>query len=294
MRKMQAWFAVVVLTVAALLMGAGAAPAPPAGVGPKPSVDVTVSLNAAPAPDELFYTQMLTCQADDLQLSRQCGFDGPACDKFLTLAVPEPSEACTWRLQGQPTVWGGECKDSRCHFTYFLPQRFRLAAYLPSSDQIFISNPVTRVALYSTYRLELAEGGAARLSEDTPLLRRAYVNGPLIALLLSLVIELIVGYLFVRLTHSPRRALWGVLIGNLLTTPLLWILIETTFRYDVFLIVLAAAEVVIVVVEGLIIARASQGQMLRARAFKMSLLLNLISFIVGTPILASLAYMGIV
>lgn len=294
MCKRVAWLAAAFATAAGLLMAAIAVPAAAADAGPKPSVDVVVSLNGAPVPEEPFYAQMLTCDPPDFQLGRQCGFDDPACDQFLALAVPEPSEACTWRLRGQPTVWGGECTGSQCHFTYFLPQRFRLAAYLPGSDQLFVSNPVTRSGLYGAYRLELAADGSARLVESTPLLRRAYVGGALVALLLSLIIELAVGLVFVRLTHAPRRALWGVLIGNLLTVPLLWVFVAAASPYGGGLLPLALGEVVAVLVEGAIIALLTRGQMRPARAFAMSLVVNLASFLLGAPVLAGLALLGIV
>jgi hypothetical protein len=275
-------------------MGSNLGPTAAADVGPKPSVDVMVSLNGTPVAEGPFYAQMLTCQLPDRQVTPQCGFDGSACDEFLALTVPEPAAECTWRLQGPPTVWGGECADSQCHFTYFLPREFRLATYLPGRDQLFVSNPVTRDALYATYRLELAEDGSARLVENTPLLQRPYVGGALLALLLSLVIELAVGYVFVRLTHSPHRALWGVLLGNLLTVPVLWYLVGTAFRYEASLLVLALAEVGVVVVEGALIAGLTRGQMRPARAFGMSLLVNVVSFVVGTPLLVILTLMGIV
>lgn len=288
------WLVTVILTTVVVLVGSIRVPTAAADVGPKPSVDVTVSLNGAPVAEEPFYAQMLTCQPPDYGMTPQCGFDGAACDEFLALAEPDPAAACTWRLQGMPTVWGGECADSECHFTYFLPKEFRLAVYLPGRDQLFVSNAVTREELYASYQLELAEDGTARLAENTPLLQRPYVAGVLLALLFSLAIELVVGYLFVRLTHSPRRALWGVLVGNLLTVPLLWYLVEAAFRYDAFLLVLALAEVGVVVVEGALIVGFTRREMRPARAFAMSLLMNAASFIIGTPLVVFLALMGVV
>ncbi len=288
------WFVAVILTTAVVLVSFLRVPAAAADIGPKPSVDVTVSLNGAPVAEVPFYAQMLTCQPPDYEMTPQCGFDGAACDKFLALAEPDPAVACTWRLQGMPTVWGGECADSECHFTYFLPEEFRLAVYLPGRDQLFVSNAVTRDTLYATYQLDLAEDGTARLVENTPLLQRPYVAGVLLALLFSLIIELTVGYLFVRLTRSPRRALWGVVVGNLLTVPLLWYLVETAFRYDAFLLVLALAEVGVVVVEGALIVGFTRREMRPARAFAMSLLVNAASFLIGTPLLVFLALMGVV
>lgn len=247
-RMKNARFVAALLMVPVLLVGSHHAPAAAADIGPKPSVDVTVGLNGAPVPEEPFYAQMLTCQAPDAQMTPRCGFDGAACDKFLTLAEPEPAAACTWRLHGLPTVWGGECVDSQCHFTYFLPTEFRLAVYLPGLDQLFVSNAVTRDTLYAAYRLELAENGSARLVENTPLLLRPHVRGVLLGIMFSLGIELAVGYVFVRLTRSPPRALWGVVIGNLLTVPLLY-LFEMTVGFHTAspLLVLVLAELGVVV-----------------------------------------------
>lgn len=291
MRKIQPWLKTAFVAAVLLLLGASVAAA---DIGPKPSVDIAVSLDGAPLSASVFYAQMLTCNAPDLQMSQQCGFNNPACDKFRELALPEPAESCTWRLQGPPTVWGGECKDSQCHFTYFLPERFRLAVYLPGHDPLFISNPVTRTALDSVYRLDLGGDGSARLVENTSLLRQSHAGGALAALLLSLVIELAAGYAYVRLTHSPRRALWGVLLGNLLTVPILWFLVSASFARGAFSLTLALSELGAVIVEGALIAGLTRGQMPPARAFSMSLLLNVVSFILGAPVLSVLTYLGLV
>jgi hypothetical protein len=314
MRKILAWDKIVLLVAGWLLVSAAAAPLAFADVGPKPTVDIAVRLNGAPVPDDTFYAQMLTCNAPNIPASERCGFDGPApsptgrpwpawggqagagCDKFIALAVPEPAEGCTWRLKGPPMVWGGECKGSQCQFSYILPERFRLAVYLTGTDRLFVSNPVTRTAMYSSYRLDLAEDGSARLVETTalPLRGRSHLGGALAALLLSLLIELAVGYIFVWLTHSPRRALLGVLVGNLLTVPALWFVVAATFPNGAFLVTLALAEVAVVVVEGLIIAALTRGQMRPTKAFVMSLLVNVMSFVLGAPALAFLAFFGIV
>jgi hypothetical protein len=49
-----------------------------------------------------------------------------------------------------------------------------------------------------------------------------------------------------------------------------------------------------VIVEGALIAGLTRGQMRPARAFGMSLVVNVVSFVVGTPLLVILALMGIV
>jgi len=266
---------------------------PSADIGPKPSVDVTVRWNGGPVADETFYAQMLTCYAPENHPGDRCGFDdGPLCARFAELAVTEPAEDCTWRLQGPPMIWGGTCQAGQCSFSYFLPERFRLAVYLPAADRLFVSNPVTRTGLRSSYRLDLADDGVASLVETTALLRRSHLGGALIALLLSLLIELALGYGFVRLTHSPRRALRGVAMGNLLTVPALWFVVAAA-PASAFLLTLALAEVGAVIVEGGIIAGLTRGQMRPALAFAMSLALNAVSFLLGAPALAFLTLMGV-
>jgi hypothetical protein len=268
------------------------AKSPHADVGPKPSVDVVVRWNAGPVADETFYAQMLTCKPPEIGASTECGFKDPVCQRFIALELPEPAEGCTWRLQGPPMVWGGTCGAGQCSFSYFLPERFRLAVYLPGADRLFVSNPVTRTALRSAYRLDLADDGAANLVETTALLRRSHVSGALLALLLSLLIELPLALGFVRLTHSPRRALLGVLIGNLLTVPALWFVV-TAVPSNAFLLTLGLAEVGAVIVEGGIIAGLTRGRMKLALAFAMSLALNFFSFLLGAPALVVLALIGV-
>lgn len=265
---------------------------PYSDAGPKPSVDVTVRWNAGPVPDAAFYAQMLTCNPPGVGATARCGFEAPVCERFVALELPEPAEGCAWRLQGPPMVCGGQCGAGQCSFSYFLPERFRLAVYLPSADRLFVSNPATRTALRSSYRLDLAADGGASLVETTALLRRSHLGGALLALLLSLLVELPLGYGFVRLTHSPRRALLGVAIGNLLTVPALW-LIVTAVPANASLLTLGLAEVGAVVIEGGIIAGLTRRRMKLALAFAMSLALNLISFLLGAPALAVLALLGI-
>lgn len=265
-----------------------------ADVGPKPSVDIVVRWSdGTPPADAVIYAQMLTCYAPDITPSQRCGFADAMCNKFIPLAIAEPSEGCTWRIQGPPMVWGGECRGGSCNFTYFLPTRFRLAAYLPSADQMFVSNPVTRAGLSSAYRLNVTRDGAAQLVETTPPLRRWHLSGALVALLLSLTCELALGYLFIRLTHSPRRALLGVLIGNLLTVPALW-LVLAALPGSVFLLTLVLAEVAAVIIEGGLIAGLTRRRMRPQLAFAMSLALNCASFVLGVPALAILTLFGVV
>jgi hypothetical protein len=109
------------------------------------------------------------------------------------------------------------------------------------SDTILLSEPFEKVGFYSTYRvsidadelsviLESAKEGSGSDQLD-PLrpnqggentLLRDSIGPILVALALTILIELAVGGLLFRLAGIPPRYLLWVLVGNMITVPLVW------------------------------------------------------------------------
>jgi hypothetical protein len=281
-----AWTLSMLLVVAACLW---LPPAAWADTGPKPSADIKVTYQGGPVPGGICYARMLDCAQTQSIPDTRCTFaDAEACQRLAAVEVPDESQSCTWRPA--PMAWGGDCKDGLCHFSYFLPQRFRLAVYVPEGGQIYVSNSIARPNFNSTFQADLRPDGTARIVETTSPLHQGQLASFLIALLISLPLELLVAWLFVRRNPRRRRVLLAVLAANLLSLPVVWFIFS---RLSEPLLIVGGGELFAVLFEAGFIYLLTRPALSVARSLVLSLVANATSFLIGGPILLMLAFLGI-
>jgi hypothetical protein len=255
-----------------------------ADIGPKPSAEIHLTLNGKNIPDPAFRATMLTCQKGGEQ------FPVAFRDLIPQLEIDDFDTArnCSWKPAF--LVHGGECRDGVCHFGYFLPDRFRLAVYLPSENAVFKSIEVTRENFNSTFEGELLSGGSMVLNETTPFIKSDIVSNTktfLIALLITLILELLVARIYVSRTKSRGKVLGSVLIANTISLPLVWFVFPLLVTGP---LVILAGEIFAFVFEGYFIHWRNAEDISLKKSFVLSILMNLTSLILGGFIFAQIYF----
>ena len=144
------------------------------------------------------------------------------CEK-LVQKIPDNSRGCYW-VPSQ-FAFGGKCQNSNCDFNYRIPEKFRLAVYLPSQDKVYLSDEVKRENFRSTFNANLFPDGTIILQETTPFIQSDLVRSIkpfFIALALTLILELAVALVFLSIAKIPKHVLVSVLIANIISLPIVW------------------------------------------------------------------------
>ncbi len=207
-------FALLALLLLALVPTRPAA----ADAGPKPRLAVHVTYEGRPI-EGPFQARMLTCAPPGAEPY----IDGPRLPGLDRLDLTDPS-GCRWQ-EPSARVWGGECADGECEFGYMLPERFRLAIYLPGEGRLYVTDVAERQGLYDRFEADLSPDGTGHLRRDSAMARNWTLRGMALALFLTLVLEAVIVLLYAWWRRLPRRRLLGVsLVANALTLPTVWLL----------------------------------------------------------------------
>lgn len=253
-----------------------------ADIGPKPSADIHVTLNGGNVQDATFESAMLTCEKEDKQ------FPVPKSRQIPQLEINEYDSAgdCYWKPAF--LAHGGHCRNGICHFSYFLPAKFRLAVFLASEDTVYISTEVTRENFSSTFEADLLSDGSMMLHETTSFGQgdtASNIKLFLIALIITAVLELFVASMFVSKRKLPRNILSAVLIANIISLPFVWFVFPL-LKMD--LSVILAGEGFAFIFEGYFIHWRNKEAITLKKAFLLSILMNLASLIIGGFIFSNL------
>ncbi len=248
-----------------------------ADIGPKPSADIHVTLNGQSIQDATFNAKMLTCQKEENKF--------PAREIIPQLNISEYDSVnnCYWKPA--ESAWGGDCQNGNCHFNYFLPSEFRLAVYLPSQDKVYLSAEVTRENFRSTFEANLLSDGNINLQETTPFAQSnsaKNIRNFFIALILTLIIELLVALIYVSSTKISKKVLISVLVANVISLPIVWF---------VFPLAILLGEIFAFAFEGYFIHLLNRDIISLKKSFILSILMNLASLIIGGFIFLFLSMM---
>jgi len=244
-----------------------------ADIGPKPSADIHITLNGQNILDSSFNAKMLVCQNEE---NRPSGMD--IIPQF-NISDYDSADNCYWGPAG--FVSGGNCHDSICHFGYFVPYQFRLAVYLPSEDKAYLSAKISKKSFTSTFEAELLPDGAISIYETTPFIQwdsTKAIGRFLIALIFTLILELIVAMVFVSIAKIPKKVLIAVLTANIISLPIVWF-VFTLIMPDSLAILLG--EVFAFVFEGYFIHLLNKKIIPLKKSFLLSAIMNIVSLIIG-------------
>lgn len=189
---------------------------------------------------------------------------------------------------------------------------FKVAIYLPSQGQVFVSNSIKRSyeGYYGrdttqVYQVQLTKSGEASIIEDSgsynddladssidsniegpskdyvyPLGSHGFGAVVLVSFLVTLFLEQIAALIFTLIKKFPKIILLAVVIGNIVSVPLLWIIVSRFYR------ILYPMEILAVVFEAWLLKLFGRGKISWKWCLIVSLAMNLASFIFGPIILS--------
>lgn len=309
---MEEIFFIIFFCAAVFLPNAVFADAPP-----PPPITVLVQYENRDLSDPQFYATILTCPATEGDRSFRSILNGiqdknsPEHEALVKLDIAEKDQKqdCSWGPSFLPSSDGYSCKNSLCMFDWALGD-FRIATYIPSLDKTFISNPIGRSykGYYGRdtdkfYTARLTKDGQSVITNRIGVFDKINTTNKVVdkqnvgvssdstrfygvlyfgfsSLILTLIIELIAGLIFALLKKFPKRILLGIVIGNLVSVPLLWLLVTSNYW------LLMPGEIGVVIFEAWMIKLFSGRKMNWKWCLIFSLTLNVLSFVFGPVILA--------
>ena len=153
-----------------------------------------------------------------------------------------------------------------------IPEEFRLLLKYSTGD--VVTPEMNKNGMNSYHRI-LITGNTAE--DITPLFKTTYSNYS-IALFATLILELIVAGIFFLFTKIPMRYLFVIGLLNLITHPVLWLITSNITGYGTPLIIL---EALVTAFEGYVIFRMLKGSLTLFKSLVLSILMNVISFVIG-------------
>lgn len=249
-----------------------------ADVGPKRTVDLEVSYNNEPITDEVFYAKLLECPKELYWDDPRCDFDGEICSKFKSVSIPDIEKDCNWSLS--EIVWGGECTNSRCEFSYWIPHEFRVVLYLPSKDKTYVSDAASLRTFNNRFLMNIRDDGTA----DIVPFEADKIALFLIALGITLGLESIVAVCFCSEAKIKYSIIRYVIAGSIITLPFVWFVFPLFF---VGMRMYLYAEFFAIVFEAYFIHVLNKNIISLKKSFILSIIMNIVSFILGGIIFVS-------
>lgn len=234
-----------------------------------PSAQMHLTYNGQDISEGVFHAVLLGCQ-------RIPAVHPPSPVPQLNISEYDSIKNCRWEQWNRP----GVCQDSNCQFWY-APHEFKLAVYLPSMDKIFLSAEVTNKEHKSVYEANLLPDGSISLQETTLFSQTALANTIkqfIIALLLILIIEIIVAFVFISVKGISKKLLISVLIANIISFPIIWFIFRLLRMGPLDYLF---GQIFAFVFEAYFIYLLNKQIITLKRAFVLSLAINLASLIIG-------------
>lgn len=214
----------------------------------------------------------------NLSEQARCEEGNEMCGKLIQ-KIPDNERGCYWTIA--PLAWGGNCQNSNCHFNYFLPSEFRLAVYLPSQGKVFLSAKVTRENFRSTFEANLLPDGTINLQETTSFIQSNFaesIRNFIIALVLTLILEIITALIFVSIAKIPKKVLVSVIIANIISLPIVWFVFPLIKNIPLAILL---GEIFAFVFEAYFIYSLNRQIITLKKSFVLSLIMNLVSLLIG-------------
>ena len=246
-----------------------------ADIGPKPEVDIQIDVQGEPVQDQVFYARMLECNERELNLS---DYAAPLeIEELDSISIFDANKGCTWQIAR--LAWGGECRFSECSFWYMPPREFRLAVYLPSEERTYISGDAERINFYSTFKASLESDGTISIKETTPPFNTDAGRTLMVDLIITVIIELAIGSIYVVRKAFSRKVLLYILIANLISIPIVHLLLPMVFTE--FFSLLLISELFAIFLEAGLFHLFDKNTFPMRKAILFSFILNIISFLIG-------------
>lgn len=157
------------------------------------------------------------------------------------------------------------------------------------ADKTRVSNVFENTGFNSRYDVIVDNDkltiGTLPFSPNYPVLFPQYnIKNFLLAFFLTIIIELIVGLIFIIKKRLPKKILLIILFGNFITIPLIWFLLPKIFSFlypDFIIIENFINELIVILIEAFIIYYFCKNYISWKTASVLSIIINLISWIIG-------------
>lgn len=242
-----------------------------------PPIAINVTYNGSPI-NGTFYATALICTN-----SSSPGMSGLPIPQ-LNISYYDAANQCYWTNDN--FAMSATCGNSWCHFYYFSPSIFKMAFFLPGQNRVFITNAFNDTGSFN-YDAHLYANGSAAISAtritSPPVVNWTAFEAFAVSLLLTLAIELIVAFIYLRAkkVKKLKRILLFIVIANLISLPILWFV----FIFLLGGLGLILGEVFAVVFEGGFIYYFNRKSIKLRSAMLMSLLMNITSAVIGWLVL---------
>lgn len=230
-----------------------------ADMGPKPSVNIEISGISEPCWGTLLSESRSTgpysSSKDHPEYSRSGdGTPQAVWDAFYAYEETEPDGYYFLNFLD-------DCADGQLSWTYYPPQRFKLALWFPEENSMVVTGPYERYAFDSYYTLDLTDVRPEQNRVITGLtMERSYEAGKeaaglIVRVVLTVLIEVAAAWLFrLRSAGQLKLILWVNIATQLLLNGFLnWYSYAngTLFLTALFLV----GEVLVLAVEGMVYSR---------------------------------------
>lgn len=197
--------------------------------GPRPTRKFTVTYEGQPIKDNEFYAAYFWCAKDvpsyqDLNSHVDRAFLNLGPLLFVNGGY-DIDRNCYWIISG---VGGdqGTCKDSKCNFGYYGSSEFKFGVYLPDENKVFLSAEIIYMtAFHNTYKANLLENGDITVKNTTAFYKTnlaEYIFEFLIALIFTIIIEIIIIKLFISKNLNKNRIIKIAILANFISITTLW------------------------------------------------------------------------
>lgn len=231
-----------------------------------------------------------------------------ALTKLNSISESDPANNCTFAPNYLP--FSNFCSKSQCVFNWVLGS-FKVAVYVPLLDKVFVSNSIKREyeGYYGRDTVEVYEvdmtsdgksaikempgqysddlepvvddtedsdtdtgSGATIITQQQVAWLSAFWGYVFASFLVTLFLEFVVCLVFILFKKFPWKILGGLMVGNLVSVPLLWAVV--TYSYWT----LYPGEILVVVFEAWTIKLFGKGKLNWKWCLTISFVMNLISF----------------
>ncbi|HOZ35442.1 MAG TPA: hypothetical protein PLK55_00450 [archaeon] len=259
--------------------------------GPRPTREISVTYEGQIIKDNEFYAAYFRCTKDmPTNEDLNSYIDAKPFAKLGPLLFIDGGydvdKNCYWTVSG---VVGdqGTCKDSKCNFGYYGSSEFKFGVYLPDENKTFVSQDIIYMtAFHSTYKVNLLDNGDIIVKDTTAFYKTnlaKYIFEFLIALIFTIIIEIIIIKLFLSKNLNKNRIIKIAILANLISITTLWAVCFIRWQdlNNGFLNWLIVGEIFVFLFELIFIYILNKKYITFWKVMLMIFIANLASFILG-------------
>jgi hypothetical protein len=204
----------------------------------------------------------------------------------LSEKIKDEEKGCYWI----PSLISDECIDGKCKpffkIMYLRGSEYKIGVHFEDINKTFYTEPI-EINFYDTkYILNFNSDGSYTIQEEN--MNIINKNNLMIALLMTIILELIIAFIFLKKRKISMKVLFSVILASLITLPILWNLIPQRSSILFFFFILILLEKIIILFEGILIFFLNKKRITIKDSLYLSTLMNIVSFIIGSIIFLAL------